>query len=80
MSEEAIDLIRETFHVYDTNDDGLIDMDEFLVMIDALYPGTSASYLESGFFIMDQNQDGYIDLQEFLDWWQGEDLGELTGR
>ena len=54
-----------------------LERQEFLGMIDVLYPGTSASYLESGFVVMDQNHDGYIDFQEFVDWWREEDWEAL---
>jgi len=73
MSDREIDRIREKFDSFDQDSNGLIDLEEFLDMIDVLYPGTNASYLESGFVMMDLNHDGYIDFHEFLDWWQGED-------
>ena len=75
MRDEETDRIRREFDSFDKDNNGLIDLQEFLDMLDVLYPGTSNSYLESGFVIMDQNQDGYIDFQEFLDWWQEEDWG-----
>ena len=77
MSDEEIDRIRRRFDFFDKDSNGLIDLEEFLAMIDVLYPGTSASYLESGFVVMDQNHDGYIDFQEFEDWWREEDWEAL---
>jgi calmodulin len=74
MSSHDLDRIRQKFDSFDRDDNGMIDLQEFLDMIDELYPGTSASYLESGFVLIDENQDGYIDFQEFLEWWQEEDF------
>jgi calmodulin len=76
MSNQEINRIRQKFDSFDTDSNGLIDLQEFLDMIDVLYPGTSASYLEGGFVLMDQNHDGYIDFQEFLGWWREEDWGD----
>ena len=73
MSDEETRQIRQKFDSFDKDSNGLIDLDEFLDMVDVLYPGTSASYLESGFVLMDRNHDGYIDFQEFLDWWRKAD-------
>lgn len=75
MSDQEIEQIRLQFESFDRDNNGMIDLPEFLEMIDVLYPGTSNSYLESGFVLMDQNQDGYIDFQEFLAWWQEEVWG-----
>ena len=77
MSDGEIEGLRERFNFFDTDGNGLIDLQEFLGMIEVLYPGTQPSYLESGFLIMDQNQDGYVDFQEFLDWWREEDWEAL---
>jgi Ca2+-binding EF-hand superfamily protein len=77
MSNDATDRVRSAFESFDTDGNGLIDFDEFLDMIERLYPGTSATYLEAGFVLMDTNQDGYIDLQEFLEWWRDEDWDAL---
>ena len=73
MHEAKIDRIREQFDSFDKDDDGLIDLQEFLGMIAVLYPDANSSYLEGGFVLMDENCDGYIDFLEFLGWWQEED-------
>lgn len=73
MKETKIDRIRKEFERFDTDGNGLIDLEEFLGMIDVLYPGTDSSYIEGGFTLMDQNLDGRIDFQEFLGWWQETD-------
>jgi calmodulin len=73
MSDEEIDRIRKEFDSFDKDNNGLIDLQEFLDMIAVLYPSTKSSYVEGGFTLMDENSDGFIDFQEFLGWWQAED-------
>ena len=73
MSDGEIDRIRKQFDSFDKDNNGMIDLQEFLDMIAVLYPHSNSSYIEGGFTLMDENCDGLIDFQEFLGWWQEED-------
>jgi Ca2+-binding EF-hand superfamily protein len=73
MSNPEIDRIRREFDSFDTDGNGLIDLEEFLGMVAVLYPGTDSSSVQVGFTLMDENCDGLIDFFEFLGWWQEKD-------
>ena len=70
LSQKEIDSIREEFDFFDRDQNGQIDIKEFIELLTILSPKTKASHVEEGFELIDGNADGYIDFQEFLSWWQ----------
>ena len=73
MNDEDVARIRKEFDSFDKDNNGLIDLQEFVDMIASLYPKSDSSYIEGGFTLIDDNGDGLIDFEEFLRWWQDED-------
>jgi Ca2+-binding EF-hand superfamily protein len=60
---------REIFDLCDLNGDGLIDPDEFHVLLVALDGDVSFAECQLDFEIADTAGDGYIEFKEFVAWW-----------
>jgi calmodulin len=69
LTEEQLDELRETFDYNDRDGDGMIEFDEFVVMLDELESDTSSQEAHLGFRDIDTNDDGLIDFEEFVAWW-----------
>jgi Ca2+-binding EF-hand superfamily protein len=62
--------IRSDFDFFDRDQDGQIDLREFIELLTILSPKTKVNHVQEGFNIIDDNGDGHIDFDEFLAWWQ----------
>lgn len=69
---EQLEELRETFDYNDRDDDGRIELDEFIDMLDELEAGMSETEAKVGFNDIDTNDDGLIDFEEFVAWWTEE--------
>jgi len=69
LSKEQLEELRETFDYNDLDGDGMIELDEFLQMLQELEAETSEREARIGFQEIDTNDDGLIDFKEFIDWW-----------
>jgi calmodulin len=69
LTEEQIEELRETFDYNDRDDDGRIELDEFIDMLDELEAGMAEKEAKIGFNDIDSNDDGLIDFDEFVAWW-----------
>ena len=69
LTEEQLEELRETFEYNDLDADGMIELDEFLQMLEELEADTSKGDARIGFQEIDTNDDGLIDFEEFVDWW-----------
>jgi len=70
LSEQQIEDIRKEFEYFDKDNNGQIDLQEFIELLTILSPKTKASHVQEGFNLIDDNHDGFIDFEEFLEWWQ----------
>ncbi|MDT0594412.1 EF-hand domain-containing protein [Glaciecola petra] len=70
LDAEQIAEIRREFDYFDKDNNGQIDMPEFIELLTILSPKTKANHVQEGFNMVDKNGDGYIDFEEFLNWWQ----------
>lgn len=70
LSEQQVADVRKEFDFFDRDNNGQIELQEFIELLTVLSPKTKASHVQEGFEIIDTNQDGYIDFNEFLEWWQ----------
>jgi calmodulin len=61
--------LREDFHHYDRNKDGLMEYSEFVSFLRALEAGMSEDETRVGFAEVDTDKDGVIEFEEFVDWW-----------
>jgi calmodulin len=68
-TEEQLEELRETFDYNDRDDDGRIELDEFIDMLDELDAGMAEKEAKVGFNDIDTNDDGLIDFDEFVAWW-----------
>lgn len=68
-SEEQLEELRETFDYNDRDEDGSIELDEFIDMLDELEANMSEEEAKVGFQDIDTNDDGLIDFKEFVSWW-----------
>jgi len=68
-SEEQLEELRETFDYNDRDQDGSIELDEFIDMLDELEANMSEEEAKVGFQDIDTNDDGLIDFKEFVAWW-----------
>ncbi len=66
--EEETEL-RENFNHFDSDDNGVIDFNEFKLLLDTLGADMSDEEMEVGFDIVDANHNGQIDFGEFTGWW-----------
>ncbi len=66
---EQLEELRETFDYNDRDDDGRIELDEFIDMLDELEAGMAEKEAKIGFNDIDTNDDGLIDFDEFVAWW-----------
>lgn len=71
LDNQKIEEIRKEFAFFDRDNNGHIDMPEFIELLTVLSPKTKASHVEEGFALLDKNGDGFIEFEEFLEWWQG---------
>ncbi|WP_100641570.1 EF-hand domain-containing protein [Alteromonas facilis] len=70
LTNEQIEAIRKEFEFFDKDNNGQIDLPEFIELLTIISPKTKASRVKEGFDLIDDNHDGFIDFEEFLDWWQ----------
>lgn len=70
LTEEEFEELEETFAYNDANNDGKIEYQEFLAMLDSLEAGMKADEARVGFDEIDTDNDGSIELDEFIDWWR----------
>lgn len=69
LTEEQLEELRESFDYNDRDDDGQIELDEFVAMLDELGADVSDKEARIGFNDIDSNDDGLIDFDEFIAWW-----------
>jgi calmodulin len=68
-TEEQLEELRDTFDYNDRDEDGRIELDEFIDMLDELEANMSEQEAKVGFQDIDTNDDGLIDFKEFVAWW-----------
>jgi calmodulin/calcium-binding protein CML/plastin-2 len=68
-SAEQLEELRDTFDYNDRDEDGRIELDEFIDMLDELEAEMSEQEAKVGFQDIDTNDDGLIDFKEFVAWW-----------
>ena len=72
MTEPAspsLDELRRHFRFFDDDNNGFIDFEEYLDMIDILGLDDMAARANDHFAVIDTNGDGLISFPEFVAWW-----------
>lgn len=70
MTEHSREELREEFDYFDSDDNGKIEFDEFLGLLEALGADVKDDEAHAGFDALDTDGDGHIDFHEFLAWWE----------
>ena len=68
-TEDQLEELQETFEYNDLDADGMIELDEFMQMLQELGGEMTEREAQIGFAEIDTNDDGLIDFKEFIDWW-----------
>ena len=69
LTPEELEELRENFAYNDANDDGKIEFEEFISMLEALESGIGRDAAQIGFDSIDGDRSGSIDFDEFVAWW-----------
>jgi len=69
LTDEEREELRESFEYNDLDEDGRIELDEFVSMLEALETGIDRAEARIGFEAIDTDKDGVISFDEFADWW-----------
>lgn len=69
VDEDERKELREAFDYNDRNADGMIQLEEFVEMLEDLEADMSEREANIGFQDIDKNDDGLIDFSEFVEWW-----------
>lgn len=69
-SDDQAELL-EAFAQADRDNDGRIDLAEFMLLLDGLNADMTADEMKIGFKEVDVDRDGRIDSREFVEWWNG---------
>lgn len=70
LTPDEVEELREAFAYNDADQDGSIQFQEFLEMLDQLEAGVRAREARIGFDSIDTNADGAINFDEFVAWWR----------
>jgi len=64
------DRLRRIFAQFDTDDDGYIGLEEFVVVLSAVGDGdVPKEVAELDFAVIDTDGDGVVSFEEFSTWW-----------
>ncbi|KAL6774247.1 hypothetical protein ACKKBG_A24305 [Auxenochlorella protothecoides x Auxenochlorella symbiontica] len=69
ISEEELSRVASVFARYDTNDDGVLSVDEFRGLCSRYGSTLSQEEVKAALDLLDTNKDGRIQFGEFVDWW-----------
>ena len=69
MDDERIVELQENFDHFDQDENGKIDLAEFIRLMDALQAMLTSDEARIGFQSVDSDGDGRIDFDEFKEWW-----------
>ena len=70
LSQEKLLEIRKNFDFFDKDENGLIEIKEFISLLKVIEPSSTKQQAEQGFNIIDDDNNGTIDFDEFLVWWE----------
>ncbi len=68
--QEQLNEIRKNFDFFDNDNNGLINLDEFIDLLKVIEPTSTIEQANNGFKLIDQDENETIDIDEFIKWWQ----------
>ncbi|EGD76509.1 hypothetical protein PTSG_07626 [Salpingoeca rosetta] len=69
--------LKDQFHSFDVNQDGMIDFEEMVIVLDSLGDETSREQRKQCFAAVDTDHSGFIDFEEFLELVNNVTLGRV---
>lgn len=69
-SQEKLADIRKNFNFFDDDNNGSIELKEFIGLLKVIEPNSTQKQAEEGFSIIDSDNNGMIDFNEFISWWE----------
>jgi len=69
-SQDKLDEIQSNFDFFDDDNNGKIELNEFIKLLNIIEPTSTKQQAEEGFKIIDDDNNGVIDFAEFINWWQ----------
>ena len=70
LSQESVEEIRVHFEFFDENNNGYLDVKEFIKLLKTITPAITTEQGVNGFEYVDTNKDGLIEFDEFITWWR----------
>jgi len=69
-SQQKMAELRTNFDFFDNDNNGEIDLNEFIPLLKIIEPTATKTQAEEGFQHIDTDANGAIDFIEFINWWQ----------
>ncbi|PCJ46000.1 MAG: calcium sensor EFh [Gammaproteobacteria bacterium] len=69
-SQDKLAEIRKNFDFFDKDNNGKIEVGEFISLLKVIEPSSSKRQAEEGFKLIDDDDNGVIDFAEFIVWWE----------
>ena len=70
VSQEKLQEIKTNFDYFDKDNNGTIELDEFIKLLQTIEPTATKEQAEQGFELIDTDNNGAIEFNEFINWWQ----------
>jgi len=70
LGQEQLNEIRKNFDFFDNDNNGMINIDEFIELLKVIEPSSTKEQAIKGFEIIDEDGNEAIDFDEFINWWQ----------
>ncbi len=68
--QKQLNEIRKNFDFFDKDNNGQINIDEFIELLKVIEPTSTKEQAIKGFGLIDTNGNEAIDFDEFINWWQ----------
>lgn len=69
-SQDKLVELRKNFDFFDKDNNGRIELEEFIQLLKIIEPTSTREQAEKGFSFIDNNNNNVIDFEEFISWWQ----------
>ena len=69
-SKDKLDEISSNFNFFDVDNNGQIELNEFVSLLKVIEPTSTKTQAVDGFKLIDSDNNGVIDFEEFINWWQ----------
>lgn len=70
LKQEHLLEIKKNFDFFDEDNNGQIELKEFIKLLKVIEPSSTKEQAEEGFKFIDDDHNGFIDFDEFIAWWE----------